>query len=137
MLGKRGFAATSDESLRAFDTGVPPQVPADALGLKVVPADDLYWRTALTNRADVPFEKAFDKLSLRSGFGPQDEYLMLDGVAGGSHSYDDVNTIGEFSANGRRWLCETDIFNGPTLAFHNAVTVARGAPASSGYGSAT
>lgn len=125
MLNKRGFSASSDESLRAFDVGVKPQIPTDAQGLKVVPPDDLYWRTALTNTAGVPFERGFDKLALRSGFDPQDEYLMLDGVAGGSHSYDDANTIGEFSAHGRRWLCEIDIFNGPTLAFHNAVTVAR------------
>lgn len=126
MLAKRGsLGYSTDEPLRNFDAGLAPQVPTDHLGLKVIPADDLFFRTALQRKEGVPFEKAFDKLSLRSGFDPDDEYLMLDGTAGGSHSYDDANTIGEFSAHGRRWLCEIDIFNGPTMSFHNAVTVAR------------
>ena len=127
MIGKRGArAATTDEPLRGFNVAVEPRVPEDHFGLKVIPADELYFRTSLRNPEDVPLERAFDKLTFRSGFDAEDEYLMLDGVAGGSHSYDDANTIGEFSANGRRWLCEIDIFNGPTMSFHNAVTVARG-----------
>jgi outer membrane protein assembly factor BamB len=126
MLHKRGsLGYSTDEPLRHFDAGIAPQVPADHIGLKVIPADDLFFRTMLQRKEGVPFERAFDKLSLRSGFDADDEYLMLDGTAGGSHSYDDANTIGEFSAHGRRWLCEIDIFNGPTLSFHNAVTVAR------------
>ncbi len=126
-IDKRGTRGTStDEPLRGFNIGVTPQPPEDHIGLNVIPADDLYFHTALRNIQGVPFERAFDKLTFRNGFGAEDEYLMLDGVAGGSHSYDDANSIGEFSANGRRWLCEIDIFNGPTMSFHNAVTVARG-----------
>lgn len=126
MIDKRQPRASStDEPLRGFSVGVTPEPPTDHVGLKIIPADDLYFHTALRNTSGVAFEKAFDKLTFRSGFDPEDEYLMLDGVAGGSHSYDDANSIGEYSANGRRWLCEIDIFNGPTMSFHNAVTVAR------------
>ncbi len=127
MLDLRdGLGSSSDEFLRGFNVGIEPEPPADHLGLTAVPADELYFTTALRNTEGVAFESAFDKLTFRSGFDPEDEYLMIDGVAGGSHSYDDANTIGEFSANERRWLVEIDIFNGPTMAFHNAVTVARG-----------
>ncbi|MEN6644582.1 MAG: PQQ-binding-like beta-propeller repeat protein [Armatimonadia bacterium] len=126
MLQKRGSTGfSSDEPLRNFDLGLQPEPPKDHLGLKIIPADDLFFKTGIQRHEGVTLEKAFDKLSFRSGFSPDDEYLMLDGIAGGSHSYDDANTIGEFSANGRRWLCEIDIFNGPTMSFHNAVTVAR------------
>lgn len=127
MLEKRGLmvSSASDEPFRGFAVGIAPVLPQDHVGLTVIPADDLYFRSAIRTREDVDMAKAFDKLSLRSGFGAADEYLMIDGVAGGSHSYDDANSIGEFEANGRRWLCEIDIFNGPTMSFHNAVTVAR------------
>lgn len=126
MIGKRGGRGVStDEPIRGFNVGLEPVLPEDHIGLKVIPADGLYFRTALRNTAGVELEEAFDKLTFRSGLDPGDEYLLIDGVAGGSHSYDDANSIGEFSANGRRWLCEIDIFNGPTMSFHNAVTVAR------------
>ena len=127
MLDLRGgLGSSSDEFLRGFNVGIEPELPADHLGLTAVPADELYFTTALRNTEGVALEDAFDKLSFRSGWGAEDEYLMIDGVAGGSHSYDDANTFGEFAANERRWLVEIDIFNGPTMAFHNAVTVARG-----------
>ena len=126
MIEKRGtVGASSDEPFRGFEVGLQPVPPDDHVGLQVIPADDLYFRSAISTRADVDMARAFDKLALRSGFGEDDEYLMIDGVAGGSHSYDDANSLGEFAAHGRRWLCEIDIFNGPTMSFHNAVTVAR------------
>lgn len=133
MLEHRGgLGCSTDEPVRGFVDDLPPAMPTDHVGLKVIPADRVYFDTALHQKEGVEFDRAFDKLTFRSGFGRADEYLLLDGVAGGSHSYDDANSIGEYAANGRRWLCEIDIFNGPTMAFHNAVTVARdglGAPA--------
>lgn len=127
MIDKRVPLGTStDEFLRGFNAGVKPQLPEDHLGLSWVPADELYFTTALRSAEGVELEDAFDKLTFRSGFEDSDEYLMIDGTGGGSHSYEDANSIGEFSANERRWLCEMDVFNGPTMAFHNAVTVARG-----------
>lgn len=127
MLRKRGgIGSSSDEPMRGFNVGLEPVLPEDHLGLTVIPADPLFFTTALRNTEGVAIEDAFDKLSFRAGFDPDDEYLMIDGTAGGSHSYDDANSIGEFAAHGRRWLVEIDIFNGPTMAHHNAVTVARG-----------
>ncbi len=127
MINQRQpLGTTTDEYLRGFDVGIAPAAPEDHFGLTVIPADDRFFHVSLHNTEGVDFARAFDKLTFREGFDPADEYLMMDGTAGGSHSYDDANTFGEFSANGRRWLCEIDIFNGPTMSFHNAVTIARG-----------
>ncbi|MBD3292962.1 MAG: hypothetical protein GF393_08570, partial [Armatimonadia bacterium] len=126
MIRERMPLGTStDEALRGFNIGLEPQVPEEHLGLTVVPADELFFTTALRNRGSAKLEQSFDKLSFREGFEDAAEYLMIDGTAGGSHSYDDANSIGEFSANDRRWLVAIDIFNGPTMAFHNAITVAQ------------
>ncbi|MFW5866325.1 MAG: hypothetical protein ACOCX2_00825, partial [Armatimonadota bacterium] len=125
MIDRRGLRVTStDEPMRGFVTGVQPELPEDHLGLHVAPADRLYYDTELRYTMGVTLEEAFDKLAFRSGFDADDEYLMLDGVSGGTHSYDDVNTIGEFSDNERRWLIEMDRLKGPSMAFHNGVTVA-------------
>ena len=128
MIKKRGgVAASSDEPFQGYCVDLDPVEPVDHLGVHVVPADQLYYDTAYYwhKGKKPPLHRTFDKLTFRSGFDPDDEYLMLDGTAGGSHSYDDTNTIGEFSANGRTWLCQVDIFNGPTMNFHNGLTVAR------------
>lgn len=126
MLGKRGRrGVSSDEPIRGFYAGVEPIPPADHLPLHIAPADKLFFQTGLRRTGKVKLEDAFDKLTIRSGFTPDDEYMLIDGTAGGGHSYDDANTICEYSANARRWLCQIDIFNGPTMSFHNAVTSAR------------
>ena len=128
MIEKRGgMGSSSDEPLQGYCVDLQPVEPVDHLGVHVVPADQLYYDTAYYwhKGKKPPLHRTFDKLTFRSGFDPDDEYLMLDGTAGGSHSYDDTNTIGEYSANGRIWLCQVDIFNGPTMNFHNGLTVAR------------
>lgn len=126
MIDKRGAEQTaSDEPMRGFNNGLAARHPQDHVGLKIIPQDRLYFDSMLQHKEGVAFERAFDKIALRSGFDPADEYLLLEGEAGRSHAQDDANTIAEFSANGRRWLCEPDIFMGPSLAFHNAVTVTR------------
>ncbi len=126
MIDKRGAERSSvDEAMRAFMVDLKPTPPIDHLGLRVIPADDLYFHSILSNRGEARFELSFDKLAFREGFDAQDEYLMMDGCSVGGHAYDDANSIGEFSAHGRRWLTGFDRFNAPTMAYHNSVTVAR------------
>ncbi|MFP3903065.1 MAG: hypothetical protein ACLFWB_02365 [Armatimonadota bacterium] len=126
MIDKRDHMVTStDEPMRGFNVGVQPRLPDDHIGLSICPGDPLYFKTEINYRMGVNAEEGFDKLAFRSGFDPDDEYLMLDGVSCGTHSYDDVNTIGEFSDNNRRWLIAIDRLKGPSMAFHNGVTVAR------------
>ena len=53
---------------------------------------------------DVPFEQAFDKIFFRSGWTDDDDYLLLDGISGGSHSYQDGNCIVRYTGRGRNWF---------------------------------
>lgn len=52
----------------------------------------------------VPFESTFDKISYRQGWREQDTYLLLDGISGGSHSFQDANCIVRFTRHGQSWL---------------------------------
>ncbi|MGD9497718.1 MAG: hypothetical protein AB7Y46_15560, partial [Armatimonadota bacterium] len=131
MIQARGATrVTGDEAMRAFAAGVEPEIPSDHIGLRIFPIDELYF-TLIRSHEGVDAGNGFDKITFREGFDPAAEYMLVDGVSGGGHAYEDANTIGEFSAHGRRWLIEFDRFNGACASFHNAVTVARdglGAP---------
>ena len=128
LLDKRGAVGSStDEPFQGYRIDLEPVEPVDHVGVHIVPADEYYYRYGLYTLRETrpPPERTFDKLTFRGGWDAADDYLMLDGTAGGSHSYDDTNTIGEYSANGRIWLCQVDMFNGPTMNYHNGLTVAR------------
>ncbi|OGG46752.1 MAG: hypothetical protein A3F84_18200 [Candidatus Handelsmanbacteria bacterium RIFCSPLOWO2_12_FULL_64_10] len=140
-LGDFGFRLgrhMSDELGRLFDD-VDPVVPTDMIGIRVARLDDLYYRMPETDPdgargmfvlpPNVPHEKTFDKMSFRTGFEPDDQYMLFDGVGGGSHSFEDVNSIVEFSQHGKTFLVTEDSLHWPNFRDHNVVTVVR-----DGYG---
>ncbi len=53
---------------------------------------------------DVLFEQAFDKVFFRSGWTDEDDYLLLCGISGGSHSYQDGNCIVRYTGRGQNWF---------------------------------
>ena len=55
-------------------------------------------------RRNVPFKSTFDKISYRLGWREQDTYLLLDGISGGSHSYQDANCLVRLTSHGQSWL---------------------------------
>lgn len=118
---------SSDECLRDFAVGLKPELPADHVGLHVVaPVEPLFYVWPQQQKPQhVPVAQTFDKLTFRSGWDAQDQYLLLDGVGYWSHAYADMNTVQEFAAQGRVWLCEPDAFRGPTMKFHNGLTYVR------------
>ena len=134
----RGPALTDGdecELLRSFDCGLTPVVPADHAGVTVSPLDRSYydlphvdpvyashWYMTLPN---VPPDLTFDKISFRAGFDPEDQYLLLDGVGGGSHSYEDANGVTEFGQFGRIFILTEDNLHWPNYRDHNVVTVVR------------
>ena len=96
MIDKRGATRThSDEAMRGFNVGVQALIPEDHVGLKVIPADPLFFTTGLRNAGETPLENGFDKIAFRNGFDPADEYLLVEGVAGPGHSYDDGDGLQE------------------------------------------
>jgi len=71
----------------------------------------------------VPPEQAFDKLSLRAGFGEQDEYLLLEGLSAFAHGHEDGNSILRLTWRGRMFMDEADyIWSRPE--HHSSVVVA-------------
>ena len=120
---------------RRWADDVEPSPPVDLVGLRVMPLDKLYYDMPATDPdyarqfyvlpPNVPHERTFDKLSFRSGLGADDQYVLLDGIAGGSHSFDDTNSIVEFCQDGRAWLVTEDNLHWPQQTNHNLVTVVR------------
>ena len=103
----------ADEFGRTWISGSRGQHPSRLTGVSVAPVARLFYNSiesyesfapAGVYRRDVPFESTFDKISYRSGWGEQDTYLLLDGISGGSHSYQDANCIVRFASHGKSWL---------------------------------
>ncbi len=71
---------------------------------------------------DVPYEQTFDKVYFRSGWTDDDDYLLLCGISGGSHSYQDGNCIVRYTGRGKNWFGGRV---GPaSVREHNGVSVA-------------
>jgi hypothetical protein len=120
---------------RRWADDVEPVPPLDLIGLRVIPLDPLYYdlptvdpdyaRHFYVLPPNVPHERTFDKLSFRAGLEPDDQYVLLDGIAGGSHSFDDTNSLVEFDQYGSAWLVTEDSLHWPQQTNHNLVTVVR------------
>lgn len=102
----------TDEVLRTF-TGRDPIVRrSDLLGLGVAPLDPLWHDTIETPiynpdgifTTTVPAADAFDKAALRDGWGKDDFYLLLDGISGGHHAYQDANCLVWLREGGVDWF---------------------------------
>lgn len=103
-----------DEMLRSFCVSIDYEANAELSGLCVAELDKEFIRKSLVDDTGVystqgQVNRPFDKVSFRSGFRAEDDYLLLDGVAGGQHSYEDVNCIKELQMRGYPWLCSLDI----------------------------
>ncbi len=120
---------------RRWADDVAPVEPTDLIGLSVVPLDKLYYdlpsidpeyaAAFYMSRPNVPHERTFDKLALRSGLDVDDQYILMDGVAGGSHSFDDTNAIHAFDQYGKSWIVPEDNLHWPQQTHHNLLTVVR------------
>lgn len=112
--------------------GVEPALPEDLLGVTALGLPDSVLRLVdhlvpeAFRTGGGPEKSAlyFNKLSIRSGFEPDDEYLLLDGLGTLCHGHEDTNAILRLSWKGRAWLADGDYIRAaPT--FHNSVTVQR------------
>ncbi|MCE5241130.1 PQQ-binding-like beta-propeller repeat protein [bacterium] len=129
-----GMNGTCNELLRGFCTNDPVRERQDLLGVKVAPLDQLWYGTidaAGFNPGDlftvtVPREQGFDKLSVREGWGGNDYYLLLDGISGGHHSYEDGNCIIMLQEAGAMWSARTgrSLSESGTVKSSNGVAIA-------------
>ena len=126
----RYSAATSEFSAgQAWATGIEPRPMDKMVGVYHLPLTT--WEHEVRG-GTTPIGKCFDKLTMRTGFGRDDQYLLLDGLHGGppGKPWPDVNSIVNFGQNGRIFLVSA--IGGENPVNHNVVTVSKdglGAPA--------
>ena len=120
---------------RAFDCGTVPCEPRNHIGVTVIPVDHLIYNVwaddpqnaalAVDTPPDAPIDECFDKLAVRCGWNADDDYLLIDGLGGGSHSYADAGGILDYSRFGLSWIVSEDclVFTAPED--HSAVTIVR------------
>ena len=145
--GRLAWAAERGGSTRdSFYAAVAPEPPADLVGVKVIPLDRwIYERpcrgaktedyTGLdvtiplpesyeTAKKAVPYERTFDKLTLRAGLEREDAYLLMSGFNYGHHSHLDANAICAFVDQGEPFLFD-DGYMVPSLQEHCTLTILR------------
>jgi hypothetical protein len=104
----------AEEPLRTWVTGRHAAVPHRLGRVGVAPLSRLFYGSVESYRSftpsngvyrqSVPYEQTFDKVYFRSGWTEDDDYLLLDGISGGSHSYQDGNCIVRFTSRGISWF---------------------------------
>ncbi|MDP6777912.1 MAG: hypothetical protein QGI83_14230, partial [Candidatus Latescibacteria bacterium] len=115
-----------------YDVGMASNPPVDHVGTRVFPLDRLYYDIpknapgyVALRAPNVAFDRTFDILTMRSGWDAGDQYLILDGTGGGSHSYEDANAILTLTQDDRFLLLSADALYYTAPKFHNMVTVTR------------
>lgn len=112
---------------QAFAGDVEPRPPLDIAGVRVVPLDD---RERRAFDAALPREKAFAKVTFRTGFGREDQFLLLDGIWGGppGKPIQDAGAILQFTDGGRTFVAGIDPETQnrrSSYVNHNVLSVAR------------
>ena len=127
--GLESWRATVEATPEAFALeGVEPKLPGELLGVTTLalPEAARRWVEAAAPESyrPVPGERYFDKLCLRPGFSPDDEYMLLEGVGTFCHGHEDTNAILRLTWRNRAWLADGDYIRAAPR-FHNSVTVQR------------
>ena len=102
---------------------VEPVEPVDLNGTQVFPVDPMYYETN-NGKDHLPLKKTFDKVVMRDGFDPENQYLFLDGLSNGGHKHYDGNSICRLTENRRIWLADCDYIKS-LPKFHNGVLIFR------------
>ena len=122
---------TNVEPFRAWVTGRDAATPERMGRVGVAPLSRLFYDSLEdiggfapdgVYLRDVPNDQTFDKVYFRSGWTDDDDYLLLCGISGGSHSYQDGNCIVRYTGRGKNWFGG---HVGPaSVRDHNGVSVA-------------
>ncbi len=120
---------------RAYDSGVSPEMPRDHLGVKVIPVDPLLYHVweqepeiaadFVTTPPSAPIEQCFDVIAVRTGWDLADDYLLIDGLGGGGHAYDDASAILDYARLGVSMIVQEDSLLYTAPEHHSLVTIVR------------
>jgi hypothetical protein len=138
LLPEKSLSAGEYVYTNYLDNSVKPVEPVDMLGIKVMPLDR--WihehpQAALSSGTPAdkfldaqtvipPYDKCFDKISFRTGFKPDQQYLLLGGISHGYHSHPDGNSIIGYTDNGKYMLFDNGYFVPDTIE-HNTLAIYR------------
>ena len=128
-MGKGRGYAFDDLWTGTWADGGPASQPEFPLGIQFVQLDEpaLRWfALRAPDNADLPRSDApyYHKLTMRGGFDPADEFLLLDGLSAMSHGHHDGNTISRLTWRDRIWLFDLDYIKYPAR-YHNGLTITR------------
>ncbi|MES2375358.1 MAG: FG-GAP-like repeat-containing protein [Bacteroidota bacterium] len=119
-----GLVPSESDSIPVHITAVEP---TDLLGTRYMPLDSLFF-VSLNGvgkaQGKVPRNLAFDKLTFRSSFDPQKQYLAIDGINTGYHSHRDGNAVLRLSDHSRIWLADGDYIKA-SAKYHNTLLIFR------------
>lgn len=101
LRGRQYLGSPRDgiQGLRRADPGLPPPVRCwEKVELEPQFIEDF--------APGFPSRHAFDKLAYRTGWGDDDQYLLLEGVGGRqiSHAHNEVNAVVRYNHLGRHWV---------------------------------
>ncbi len=120
---------------RAFDVGLDDSSPPGETGIRVIPIDplvynvfekhgELYTHDAQTPPT-VPIESSFDKVAVRTGWSMTDDYLLIDGLGGGSHAFEDAMGIVDYERRGLSLVVQEDGQSWSSPEDHSVLTIVR------------
>jgi hypothetical protein len=122
----------TDELARSFIGDVQMRTPDDIVGVSVCAYDRGFWdgwrnlpKNTVFYPPNIRYDQAFDKIALRTGLGERDQFMLVEGMVGASHDYEDTNTIHEFSVGDRTYITTCDGLFSPTMAQHNGINIIR------------
>ncbi|MCD6361370.1 MAG: hypothetical protein J7M38_10990 [Armatimonadetes bacterium] len=128
-----------------FDLTVPAREPTEWTGMCLFPI----WKQTLrkgegskhfiTDPREPIGPEWFNKIVFREGWGPDDQYLLLDGAGKwprdetegyanrgpSGHKHDDVNTIINFTDEGRMWLVDHTYGSARSIKDHSGLYIVR------------
>jgi len=119
---------------RMFDSGVEKTELKKPPLITVVPMDSFIYhandreegKKLSATPPEGPIEDCFDKISIRTGWKEEDEFLLLDGLgSNGAHAYSDAMGILDYTSKGITWLVEENCYRWPEPENCSILTITR------------
>jgi hypothetical protein len=115
-----------------FCAAIRARPPADHLGLKILPMDPVVQRWSgrpafpgypePLRLPNVTPDEGFDKITMREGWNPDHDYVLIQGFGSGQHGHPDANAISQYQVRKRLFLIDCDYIRRHP-ANHNTVMI--------------
>jgi hypothetical protein len=117
----KSYVDIGEYEINHYRCDIESYEPEDLLGVVCFPLEkaffDLFKEGSMTSH-----EKTFDKISFRTSFDRDKQYLLLGGLSRGGHSHYDGNAILRITGKGRTFLDDCDYIRSYPK-YHNTLLV--------------